>query len=52
MVERLTDVICADFQSLVASHYNSDFLGFFVGKQANITRSTLFPLSRWGIESE
>jgi hypothetical protein len=45
-------VICADLQGLVASHYNPDFLGFFMRKQAHIACTTFLPLGRYGVESE
>ena len=50
--QSLTDVICADLQGLVASHYNPDLLGFFMRKQTYIACSTLFPLGRSSIKSE
>lgn len=40
----LTDVIGADFECFITSHYESDLLGLFMSQEANITRSSFLPL--------
>lgn len=49
---RLTDVVRADFQSLVASHHQPDLLGVLVCEETNVTSSPLFPFSGISVESE
>ena len=48
----LTDMVRADLQGLVASHDKSNFLGFFMRKQANVSGATLLPFSGCAIEPE
>jgi hypothetical protein len=47
-----TNVVRADFQSLVASHHEPDFLAFLMRQETDIASSTFLPLGGVPIESE
>ena len=40
----LTGMVCTDFQCLIASHHETDFLGLLVLKQTDVARTTFLPL--------
>ena len=48
----LTDMIGANFQSLVASHYKPHFLSLLVWEQTDIAKSKSFPLWRFCDETK
>ncbi len=48
----LTEVVGADFESLIASHHETDFLGLLVLQQTDVARTTLLPLRSLSREPE
>jgi hypothetical protein len=50
--KRLTVVVGADLERLVAPHDETDLLGLLVLQETNITGTTLLPLGRLGDEAE
>lgn len=48
----LTEVVCADFERLIASHHKTDFLGLLMLEQTDVARTTFLPFRGVGRKPE